>query len=159
MVHDEEVFASSITPCIGTVIGIVACETEHAARIAANLVHIEYELLTPTIFTIEDAITHESYLDDEQCLQQGDVEKSLAEAEHTLEGTLMIGGQEHFYMEPNSFLVIPSKDDKEIGLYFGTQDPNAAQEDIASVLGRDASRVICHVKRMGGGFGGKEFRA
>lgn len=159
MVPDEEIFVSSITPCIGAVIGIVVGETEHSAQEAANLVHIEYELLTPTIITIEDAIAHKSYFGDEHCLQQGDVEKSLAEAEHTLRGTLMIGGQEHFYMEPNCFLVIPSNDDKEIGLYFGTQDPSTAQELIASVLARDASRVTCHVKRIGGAFGGKESRS
>ena len=58
-------------------------------------------------------------LGDEQCLQQGDVDKVFAEAEHTLEGTMMIGGQEHFYMETNSFVVVPSNDDKEVALYFG----------------------------------------
>jgi xanthine dehydrogenase molybdopterin-binding subunit B len=159
MVHDEEVFVSSITPCIGAVIGVVLCETEQAAHTAANLIQIEYELLTPTIFTIEDAITHGSYLCDEQCLQQGDVDKALAEADHKLEGTLMIGGQEHFYMEPNCFLVVPSKDDKEVALYFGTQDPCAAQLRIGMALGRPANRITCHVKRIGGAFGGKEGRA
>jgi aldehyde oxidase len=159
MVHDDEVFVSSISPCIGAVIGVVVCETEHSAHIAADLIQIEYELLTPTIFTIEDAIAHKSYLIKEQCLQQGDVDKGLAESEHKLEGTLMIGGQEHFYMEPNSFMVIPSNDDKEVALHFGTQGPSAAQEEIAAVLGRNANHITCHVKRMGGGFGGKEGRA
>lgn len=158
LVHDDEIFVSSIAPCIGAIIGVVVCETEDSANKAANLIQIEYELLTPTIFTIEDAVTNNSYFGDEQTLQQGDAEKSLAEVEHKLEGTLMIGGQEHFYMEPNCYLVIPSSDDKEVNLYFGTQDPSGAQDTISSVLGRDASRVNCHVKRMGGGFGGKETR-
>jgi xanthine dehydrogenase molybdopterin-binding subunit B len=159
MVHDEEIFVSLITPCIGAIIGVVVCETEHSAHTAAKLTHIEYELLTPTIFTIEDAIAHESYLCDEQCLQQGDVTKGLAEAEHRLEGTLMIGGQEHFYMETNCFMVIPSNDDKEVALYFGTQALSSAQELIGLALGRDANRITCHVKRIGGAFGGKETRA
>ena len=159
MVHDEEVFVSSITPCVGAIIGVVVCETEHSAQMAANLIQIDYELLTPTIFTIEDAIAHESYLDDEQCVQQGDVDKGLAEAKHKLEGTLMIGGQEHFYMETNVCIVIPSNDDKEVALYLGTQDTSTTQELVGLALGRDASHIICHVKRVGGGFGGKESRA
>ncbi len=156
--HDEEVFVSSITPCIGAIIGVIVCETEHSAQIASHLVQIEYELLKPTILTIEDAIANDSYIDDEQCLQHGDIDKGLVEAQHTLEGTLMVGGQEHFYLETNSFMIIPSNDDKEVTVYLGAQHPTKAQDLIALALGRDASHITCHVKRVGGGFGGKESR-
>ncbi|CAF5054429.1 unnamed protein product [Rotaria sp. Silwood1] len=153
--HYEELFVSSVALCIGAIVGVVICETEESARLASNLVQIEYELLTPTILTIEDAIANESFFDNEQCLRQDDIDKGFAEAEHTLEGTLMIGGQEHFYLETNSYMVIPSNDDKELQLYLGTQDPSAAQELIALALDRDISHITCHVKRIGGGFGGK----
>ena len=159
VVHDEEVFVSSITPCVGAIIGVVLCETERAAHAAAHLVQIEYELLTPTIFTIDDAIAHDSYLGEERRLQQGDVEKGLNEAEHVLEGSIVIGGQEHFYLETNCCMVIPSDDDQEITLYSSTQNPSKTQELTALALGCEASHVICHVKRMGGGFGGKESRS
>jgi xanthine dehydrogenase/oxidase len=159
VVHDEEVFVSSVTPCVGSIIGVVLCETERAAHAAAHLVQIEYELLTPTIFTIDDAIAYHSYLGDERCLQQGDVERALAEAEHTLEGTISIGGQEHFYLETNCCMVVPSSDDQEVVLYSSTQNPSKTQELTALALGCDASHVVCHVKRMGGGFGGKESRS
>jgi len=33
------------------------------------------------------------------------------------------------------------------------------QKVIAKVLGINSNRVVCRVKRMGGGFGGKETRA
>jgi xanthine dehydrogenase/oxidase len=138
ILEDEEVFVSSIAPCIGAVVGVVVCESEEAARIASKLIHIEYELLL--------------------CFQQGDVDKSLADAENIIEGTVLIGGQEHFYLETNCCIVIPSDDDKELQLHLGTQNLTAAQELIALVLGRDASRISCHVKRMGGAFGGKETR-
>lgn len=156
--ENEEIFVSSIAPCVGAVIGLVVGETEQAAHKAARLVKIEYELLSPTILTIEDAIIHESYFGDETCVQQGDVEKALADAEHKLEGTLMIGGQEHFYLETNCCMVIPSKDDQEISIYLAVQGATSAQELIASILGRDVSRVKCYVKRIGGAFGGKESR-
>lgn len=159
IVHDEEVFVSSITPCVGAIIGVVLCETERAAHAAAHLVQIEYELLTPTIFTIDDAITHQSYLGDERLLRQGDVDTALAEAEHILEGTIAMGGQEHFYLETNCCMIVPSNDDQELVMYSSTQNPSKTQELTALALGYDASHIVCHVKRMGGGFGGKESRS
>ncbi|CAF4000431.1 unnamed protein product [Rotaria sordida] len=156
---DEEVFVSSIAPCIGAIIGVVVCESEQEALVASKLVQIEYELLTPTILTIQDAIHNESYFGDEMCLRQGDVNKGFADAKHILEETLWIGGQEHFYLESNSYMVIPSNDDKELTLYLGTQNPSTTQDLIALVLGRDVSRITCHVKRIGGAFGGKESRS
>ena len=158
ILSDEEVFVSSIALCIGAIIGIVVCESEHEAELAAKLVKIEYELLSPRIFSIEDAIIHQSYFGDELCLEQGNVEKALGNAEHILEGTLFVGGQEHFYMETNSCMVIPSNDDKEIKIYLGTQSLNDIQELAALALGRDVSHIICHVKRVGGAFGGKVLR-
>jgi xanthine dehydrogenase/oxidase len=158
VVHDEEVFVSSITPCIGAIIGVVICDTEESSHIASNRVKIEYELLTPTILTIEDAITNESFFGKEECLRQGDIERGFSEGEHTLEGTVLVGAQEHFYMETNSYIAIPSNDDNELTLYSSTQNPSKTQELVALALGRDASQIICHVKRIGGGFGGKESR-
>ncbi|CAF4321925.1 unnamed protein product, partial [Rotaria sordida] len=92
-------------------------------------------------------------------LRQGDVNKGFTDAKHILEETLWIGGQEHFYLESNSYMVIPSNDDKELTLYLGTQNPSTTQDLIALVLGRDVSRITCHVKRIGGAFGGKESRS
>ena len=159
VIHDEEVFVSSITPCVGSIIGVVLCEHEREAQQAAQLVNIEYELLTPTIFTIDDAIKHESYIGEERYLQHGDIEKGFAEAEHYLEGTILVGGQEHFYLETNCCMAIPFNDDQELVLYSSTQNPSKTQELTAFALGYDASHVQCHVKRMGGGFGGKESRS
>ncbi|CAF1129230.1 unnamed protein product [Rotaria sordida] len=107
----------------------------------------------------EDAIIHQSYFGDEISLRQGDIDDVFRNAKHILEDTLYIGGQEHFYMETNSCIVIPSNDEKEITLYAGTQDPTSAQEIIAFVLGRNVNHVTCHVKRIGGAFGGKGTRS
>ncbi|CAF1272832.1 unnamed protein product [Rotaria sordida] len=158
ILSDEEVFVSSIALCVGAVIGLVVCESEHAAKLASNLVKVEYDLLLPRIFSIDDAIIHQSYFGDEISLGKGDVDQIFLKAEHILEDTLYMGGQEHFYLEPNSFMVIPSNDDKEINLYLGTQDSSTAQELAAFVLGRSVNCITCHVKRIGGAFGGKSKR-
>ncbi|KAJ2324046.1 hypothetical protein GGH92_010768, partial [Coemansia sp. RSA 2673] len=44
-------------------------------------------------------------------------------------------------------------------VFASTQNPTEAQMVVAEVLGVPASRVVCRVKRMGGGFGGKESRS
>lgn len=38
-----------------------------------------------------------------------------------------VEGQEHFYMETQTFLAIPTTEDKEMVLYLGTQHPTYAQ--------------------------------
>lgn len=156
----EEVFVSSVAYCVGAIIGVVVAENEHAAQTAAHLVEIDYELLSPIILSIEDAIHHDSYFGKEHILQQGDIDQCLATAEHRVEGEFKIGGQEHFYMETNACMVIPSNDDdQEITLYVPCQSPSMAQEITAVALGRDVGQITCHTKRIGGAFGGKESRS
>lgn len=156
---DEEILVSTTALCIGATIGLVVCQTEQAANTAAKLIQIDYEQLSPTIFSIEDAIKYESYFGDEIILRNGNAEESFTNAPHIVEDTLFIGGQEHFYMETNSAIVIPSNDDGEITIHVGTQSPTAIQELAALVLNRDVGQIKCHVKRVGGGFGGKESRS
>jgi xanthine dehydrogenase/oxidase len=70
-----------------------------------------------------------------------------------------MGGQEHFYLETQSVLVVPKGEDGEIDITSSTQNPSEVQQVVAEVLGLPANRVVCRVKRMGGGFGGKETRS
>jgi len=57
-------------------------------------------------------------------LDCGDVEAVLGggECDHVLEGEARVGGQEHFYLEPNAAIVIPKEMD-EIESYASTQVP------------------------------------
>ncbi len=54
-------------------------------------------------------------------------------------------------------ILTPGEDD-EMHVFATTQNPNKTQEYVARVLGIGAHKVVCTVKRMGGGFGGKETR-
>ena len=49
-------------------------------------------------------------------------------------------------------------EDGEMELFASTQNPTKTQVYVAGVIGVPANRVVCRVKRMGGGFGGKETR-
>ncbi len=47
----------------------------------------------------------------------------------------------------------------EMEIIASTQNPTKTQLQVAKVLGVPANRVVCRVKRLGGGFGGKETRS
>ncbi|KAL0052613.1 hypothetical protein WJX82_004790 [Trebouxia sp. C0006] len=160
VMHDEECFASEVVTCIGHVIGVVVADTEQHARMAARLVKVEYEDLPPLI-SIEDAIEAESYYEGwGKRIDCGDVDRVFEseEYDHVIEGTCKMGGQEHFYLEPHGSIVVPLEND-EIKIIASTQAPAKHQQTIAHVLGIPHHKVVCHVKRIGGGFGGKESRS
>ena len=88
-------------------------------------------------------------------LERGDVEAGLAASEHRAKGTVVIGGQEHFYLESQVALAIPGEDD-EVYIQASTQHPTEIQVMVAQVLGIPHNAVTVNMRRMGGGFGGKE---
>ncbi|CAN2389161.1 heptaldehyde:oxygen oxidoreductase activity [Pristimantis euphronides] len=151
----DQLMADNKVLCVGYIICAVVADKPERAKQAAQKVKIVYEDIKPVILTIEDAITHDSFFEPDKKLHQGNVEKAFKTADHIFEGELYIGGQEHFYMETQSIRVIPSKDGQEIDIYAATQDPTYMQGLVATSLGLPFNRINCHVKRIGGAFGGK----
>ncbi|XP_019491153.1 PREDICTED: aldehyde oxidase 2-like [Hipposideros armiger] len=103
----------------------------------------------------QDAIKHNSFLCPEKKLEQGNIEEAFEKVDQVVEGEVHVGGQEHFYMETQRVLVIPKTEDKELDIYVSTQDPAHVQKTVSSTLNIPINRITCHVKRVGGGFGGK----
>ncbi|XP_051010483.1 aldehyde oxidase 2 [Acomys russatus] len=153
--EDDKLLAVDKVLCVGQVICAVVAETDIQAKRATGKIKITYEDLTPVIFTIEDAIKHNSFLCPEKKLEQGNVEEAFENVDQIVEGEIHVGGQEHFYMETQRVLVIPKTEDKELDMYVSTQDPAHVQKTVSSTLNVPISRITCHVKRVGGGFGGK----
>uniref|UniRef100_A0A8D2GKQ8 aldehyde oxidase n=1 Tax=Theropithecus gelada TaxID=9565 RepID=A0A8D2GKQ8_THEGE len=141
--------------CVGQIICAVVAETDVQAKRATEKIEITYEDLEPVIFTIKDAIKHNSFLCPEKKLEQGNVEEAFEKVDQIIEGEVHVGGQEHFYMETQRVLVIPKTEDKELDIYVSTQDPAHVQKTVSSTLNIPVNRITCHVKRVGGGFGGK----
>ena len=54
--------------------------------------------------------------------------------------------------------MIPKEED-ELEVYCSTQHPSEIQKHIASMLNACANKIAVRVKRLGGGFGGKESRS
>uniref|UniRef100_A0A8C1K1Z7 Aldehyde oxidase 6 n=1 Tax=Cyprinus carpio TaxID=7962 RepID=A0A8C1K1Z7_CYPCA len=153
--YDEELLAEDEVTCVGQMVCAVVAESKAHAKRGAAAVKISYEDLQDRIFTVEEAIEKESFFLPRRQIERGDVEKGLREAEQVYEGEIRIGGQEHFYLETQSFLVIPIGEEKEMKVYLSTQHPAFTQEAVAETLGIPSNRVSCHVKRLGGAFGVK----
>jgi xanthine dehydrogenase large subunit len=153
--HDEPVFAETKVHYWGQPIFAVIGETREAARRAAKLARIEYRDL-PHATDVEAAMIAGGKLVTEPLkLERGDVEAGLAGSERRAKGRVVIGGQEHFYLESQVALAIPGEDD-EVTLQVSTQHPTEIQVMVAQVLGIPHAAVTVNMRRMGGGFGGKE---
>ncbi|KAJ8903637.1 hypothetical protein NDN08_004739 [Rhodosorus marinus] len=157
--RDELCFAVDEVTCTGQVIALTLANSQRIANKAAKAVVVEYECL-PSIITIEDAIDNHSYLPGvkPRLIEHGDVDIAFKTAEHVARGDIRIGGQEHFYLECNGTVAIPSEND-EMTLYISTQGASHSQEAVAEVLGVPQHKVVARVKRLGGAFGGKESRS
>jgi xanthine dehydrogenase/oxidase len=159
VVKDEECFATEVVTHVGAVIGLIVAESETLAQEAAKLVQVEYEDL-PAVTNIEEAILKDSFFDYLHHINDGDdVERLMFDPDNVVvEGEMRVGGQEHFYLETNCTMAVPGEDGS-LELHASTQAPTKTQNFCASVCGVPANKVVCHMKRMGGGFGGKETRS
>jgi xanthine dehydrogenase/oxidase len=176
IVHDEVVFLpfGEVIVTVGQVLGVVVAESLESAELAARLVTVKHgPFKDKIIVTIEDAIEAGSFFDfSRHKLERGD--RSILSSLNTLNdfegapkigdivkvsGSCYTGPQEHFYLETNTTLVVPSESDTNLTIYCSTQAPTKTQKFCASATGTPASKVVCRVKRMGGGFGGKETRS
>ena len=129
--HDEPILAAETVEFHGHPIFVVAAETRDAAR------HPGRTVVTP------------------MTLNRGDAAAGLAGASHVVKGRVIVGGQEHFYLESQIAMAIPGEGD-EIKVLSSTQHPTEIQHMVAETLGLPLNLVTVEMRRMGGGFGGKE---
>ncbi|WP_299303639.1 xanthine dehydrogenase molybdopterin binding subunit [uncultured Litoreibacter sp.] len=153
--HDEPLLSPGPVNYIGQPIFLVVATSHLAARKAARLGQISYEEQTP-ILTIDQALEAESRFEEgPRIYAKGDVQAALERAKHRLTGSIDIGGQEHFYLEGHAALAVP-QDGGEMVVHASSQHPTEIQHKVAEALGKPMNAVRVEVRRMGGGFGGKE---
>ncbi|QPH52963.1 xanthine dehydrogenase molybdopterin binding subunit [Pontivivens ytuae] len=133
---------------------IVAADTHLLARRAARAAVVEVEE-APALLTIEDALAAGSLLEEPLEWEKGDANAAVASAPRRLTGSIEIGGQEHFYLEGQAALAVPGDGD-EMRVHASTQHPSEIQHKVAHALHVPFAEVSVEVRRMGGGFGGKE---
>uniref|UniRef100_A0A671RBE8 Xanthine dehydrogenase/oxidase-like n=1 Tax=Sinocyclocheilus anshuiensis TaxID=1608454 RepID=A0A671RBE8_9TELE len=136
VVYDETVFADDKVTCVGHIVGAIVADTQAHAQRAAKDVKISYEELQPVIVTIQDAIANKSFYQPVRSIERGDVAQGFKDSDHILHGISYLINCPN----ANNVMCLP-------------------QALVAKALGVPANRVVCRVKRMGGGFGGKESRS
>ncbi len=155
--RDEPALAPGHVSYAGEPVAMVLADSHALAHIAADAVELDIEAETPVLDPLE-AHARGEYVVPPQKLKRGSSGKAIKQAPHVASGTLRIGGQDHFYLETQAALAIPG-DDGGMTVWSSTQHPSEVQARAAAVLGMPASRVEVKVRRMGGGFGGKESQA
>ncbi|TVQ81730.1 MAG: xanthine dehydrogenase molybdopterin binding subunit [Micavibrio sp.] len=153
----DPVFAESDVYYAGQSVLAVIAEDIETARRAAHLAHVAYEEL-PAVLTTAAAIEKQDFVGDTYVMQCGDTGQSFARAAHKIDGRFKIGGQDHFYLEGQIAMAIP-EENGEFTCWSSTQHPSEVQHLIARMLGLADHAVTVRVRRMGGGFGGKESQA
>jgi xanthine dehydrogenase molybdenum-binding subunit len=151
------------TSYAGDVLAIVVAETRQQARVAAELIAVEYEVLRPltdpaaAIEDTEVAVwgTKDNVLSVSE-YQRGDADAALAASAHVVRETFQTQRIEHAFLEPESTVAVPDPAAGSIHVYSGGQGIWDDRNDIAAVLGVERDRVTVELVTNGGAFGGKE---
>lgn len=178
---DEPLFhgPGQVVPCEGAALGFVLAETLELAKHAALKVRLVWdEAAAVVVNDIKAARQHSTFITKDELIEGPlrQLEKvgglrrrglpvmranfSLKKTEEgATPGTLQVsgsvetGGQVHFYMEPQTSIVIPSEDGLEV--WSGDQDPAFNQMSLSELLDMPSHKINVRVRRVGGAFGGK----
>lgn len=153
----DPIFAHKEILYHGQVIFAVLATSVTLARQAVLKAKIKVTTSEPCLSVIQ-AKTQNSVVRPMHKMQHGDFTQSFATSPMHLAGELSIGGQEHLYLEGQVSLALPEEEDR-ILVYTSSQHPSEVQKLIAEVLDIKLHKVVVDMRRMGGGFGGKETQA
>lgn len=140
----------------GQPIALVLAKTHRQAWQAAKKAQISYVSKQAAV-RAEQANQQEPLLPSNQFGQLVELTE-LEDADVLITDSFEIGGQEHFYLEGQISLAEPTEDG---GIYIrsSSQHPTEVQTLVAEVLAIPFNKVTVDMRRMGGGFGGKESQA
>ncbi|MFQ6006172.1 MAG: xanthine dehydrogenase molybdopterin binding subunit [Woeseia sp.] len=154
VIADDPIFAPGLVQYAGQSLFAVAAQTVEQARKAALLAKIEYEDLEP-ILDARTAVAKESFVLPSETIDRGDSKAALSSADNRLTGSLVLGGQDQFYLEGQIATALPAEDG-DLYVFSSTQHPGEIQRLVAHAIGRQSKDVVVECRRMGGAFGGKE---
>jgi len=154
---DQPLLAVDSVEYIGQPIALVVAETPRAARRAVRLIEADIEKLE-AVFDPREAAAKGLVHSAKRVLVNGDPEKAFAGCKYVVQGRLSSGPQEHFYFETQRALAVPGEHDT-IKVHASAQSPGTFHRHLAEVLGIPMHKVELDIRRLGGGFGGKESTA
>ena len=156
--NGEPILAEEFFSYLGQPVAIVLAKTHQEAIYASSLVEIEVEFTTKPILNLDDAYKQKSFLEDPMILEKGNVKKDMSQSDHRLSGDFEIGGQDHFYLETHVAMTFPGENNEYV-VWSSTQHPTEVQHGVGKVLNIPSAKIDSKVRRLGGGFGGKESQA
>jgi xanthine dehydrogenase large subunit len=154
IIEDDPILADDLVQFVGQPIFAAVATSQSAARKAVGLAEIEYEIL-PAVLDVATGKHQQSWVLPPMQLRRGDADQALRSSIHRMSGEISVGGQEQFYLEGQISYVAP-KEDGCFHLWCSTQHPSEMQQVVAHALDIDFNQVVVEMRRMGGGFGGKE---
>lgn len=173
MIKDETMLAVGTVRYLGEPVAAVAARDLETARLAAQLIEVEYEqlphVLDPEAALAPDApILHPAFdgyvktmdgagggnLVWQAALGEGDPAAAWDRCDVIVEGVFDTPAQYHGYMEPNGVLAEPEAGGRVL-VVASCQSVHHVQQRVADELGLPMSAVRAQVPRVGGGFGGK----
>ncbi len=151
---DQPLLAVDKVQFAGEGIVVIVAESVEVAQRAKQKVILEYTDLG-AVLSIDEAKKQKSFIIDARKIERGEVDDVMASSPHVLDGKIHIQGHDHFYLESQATIAYPMEDG-QVEIHSSTQHPTETQHVVAHALGLPDKDVVCQVKRMGGGFGGKE---
>ncbi len=151
--HDEFVFLpmGERVHYVGQPLGICIADSLESSEAGARAVEVEYgQSIRKCVVSIEDAIEAGSFYDfARHCMERSlPVEINSDDKVIEVAGSFRCGGQEHFYLECNSTLAVPSESATNLTIYCSTQAVTKTQTYCASATNTPASKVVVRMKRM-----------
>ena len=150
----DPIFANNKVEFYGQPLFAVAAKSTESARKAVLKAKVYYKELKP-IVTIKESLAKKKLLFKIRKIKRGNPNNALLKSKHRFKGNFTTGSQEHFYLEGQVAFVVP-KEDNNMLVYSSTQHPSETQQIIAKMLNQKSNSITVLVRRIGGGFGGKE---
>ena len=150
----DPIFPKDKVEYYGQPLFAVAATSMEFARKAVIKAKVFYQDLKP-IVTIDEALKKNNLLFKPRIIKKGNPNQKIEKSQNKIKGNFTTGSQEHFYLEGQVAFVIPKEDDNYT-VYSSTQHPSETQQIIAKMLNQKSNSIDVLVRRIGGGFGGKE---
>ena len=150
----DPIFPSKKVEYSGQPLFAVAATSTELARKAVLKAKIKYKKIK-SIISIKDALLKKSFLVKPKIISKGNASKSIRDSKNYLSGNFYTGSQEHFYLEGQISMTVPLEDGDFL-VYTSTQHPSETQQILAKMLNQSSNTISVVVRRIGGGFGGKE---
>ncbi|MGC9116835.1 MAG: xanthine dehydrogenase family protein molybdopterin-binding subunit [Conexivisphaera sp.] len=160
VVQDIPVLAEDVVRYVGEPVALVAAETEEAAEMALELIHVDYEPL-PAVSSVEEALRPGApklhpggNVAWRIRAANGDPHTALENAAVVVEGAYRTQFQKHMYLEPEGG--VAWVEEGFVNLVVGGQNPYRDRVQVARALGVSPERVRVVSYPVGGAFGGKD---